>query len=372
MLIIAFILPLLTIAILYFFFKKEVALWESAVLILSSVVFTLAVYLITKDVSQNDTEYYGGYVKEIRHYDEWNELQRRTRTYPCGKSTCTQVYYVTVTHPQYWSMTTNLDGEHRISEETFNKYKKHFNTPEVFIDMHRPYYTKDGDAQVHYWDKRHASFIPYAKQHRYKNPVKHSNSIFRYSDIDKDSAKVLGLFEYPEVKNCRQRYILGCKATQESINQIDFVNGVYGKKYEFHTFILVFPAEKGEEISDMQKGYWQGGNKNELIVCLGVDSTRHVKWCNAFSWSDTPWLDVQTRSWFTEHDSLDIYSYGRWLEKNVPKRWERKHFSDFNYIHSELTTTAKIIILVLTFVFCLGMSIWLVTNDYDENHKIGN
>ena len=116
----------------------------------------------------------------------------------------------------------------------------------------------------------------------------------------------------------------------------------------------------------MQRGYWEGGNKNEFVVCLGIGDSNIVEWCNAFSWSDAPWLDVETRQWFTEHDTLDLYAYGMWLEENVPSQWKRKNFSDYEYIHAELTDTAKWIVFILTLIFCVGMSWWIIENEYDE------
>lgn len=376
MLIASYIIPVIAIIALFVFFKHKVAWWEALLLLVSSVIITLLVYLISKEISQADVEYYGGYVTEIRHYDDWNERQRRTRQVPCGTDSKghtryrTETYWVTVYHPEKWTMFTNISYERGISKKLFNEYKKRLNAPEVFIDMHRHYYTKDGDAQSYSWDRKHETFIPYAEEHRYKNPFKNSHSILRYIKVDDDSAKVLGLYDYPEIKNYKQNPIIGYKADARSLNQINYVNGMYGKKYEFRAFILVFPASKGVEISELQKGYWEGGNKNEFIVCLGVDDTKHVKWCNAYSWSDAPWLDVETRSWFAEHDTLDLYEYGKWLERYVPKKWERKHFSDYDYIHAELTPAAKIVVFILTLLFCCGMCFWIVTNDFDEENKI--
>lgn len=371
MLIAAYLTPVVAILFLYIFFKQRVVWWEWIALLGSSLVFTLIAYLISKAVSQQDIEYYGGYVTEVRHYDDWNERQMRTRQVPCGTDGkghtqyCTETYWVTVYHPQSWSMTTNISGERSIDRKLFEKYRERLNAPEVFIDMHRHYYTKDGDAQAWSWNKRHETFIPYTEAHTYKNPLKNSNSILRYTGIDADSAKVLGLYDYPEIKEYKQNPIIGITVHDSIRNQMEYVNGVYGKPCQFRTYILVFPSDKGEEISEMQRGYWEGGNKNEFIVCLGVDSSNVVTWCNAFSWSESPWLDVETRQWFTEHDTLDLYAYGMWLEKNVPSQWKRKNFSDYEYIHAELTDTAKLIVFILTLLFCVCMSWWIIENEYD-------
>lgn len=370
---ISFFVPFITAGVLLYFFKKNVTTWEWLALVGSSIVFTIIVYFASKAISQQDTEYLGGYVTEIKHYDDWNERVRKTREVPCGTDKdghtkyCTETYYVTEYHPEYWVMITTLDKfEQRIKKETFERFKKRLNSPEIFIDMHRHYYTNDGDAQSHKWLGTRNTIIPVTEEHSYHNPMKNSNSIFRYSEIDKDSAKVLGLYDYPKFSLYNQNPIIGCKATDRSKEQLNYVNAMFGAKYQFRCYILVYPAEKGLVISEMQKGYWQGGNKNELIVCLGVNKNSEVEWCNAFSWCDEPWLEVETRSWFSKHTKLNLYEYGVWLERNVPTKWKRKEFKDFDYIQSSLPAGAKWVIFVLTMVFCIGFSVFVVENWEDR------
>lgn len=373
MILASILFPFITVALLLIFFKKKVTTAEWAFLLASTLLLTLIVYLSVKYSSQRDVEYYGGYVKEVRHYDPWNELQTRTRSVPCGSDGkghvryCTQVYTVVVYHPDRWTMRTNLsDGERSVSRAFFEKFRKRFGTKGMFVDMHRHYHTIDGDAQSYSWNGKRDTYIPYTEKGSYRNPLKNSYSIFKYGEIAKDSAKALGLYEYPEIVNYNQTPVLGCRVDNKALNQLNIVNGIYGRKCQFRVFVLVFPSSKGIEYSEMQKAYWQGGNKNELVVCIGADSNRHVAWCNPFSWSDEPWLEVETRSWFNEHDTLDLYRYGVWLEKNVPTKWKRKEFSDFEYVHSVIPKKGQLIIMIVTFIFCIGFALFTIFNETER------
>ena len=370
---VSFLIPFITAGVLLFFFKKKVTTNEWLILIGSSIVFTLLVYLISKSISQSDTEYLGGNVTEIKYYEDWNERVRKSREVPCGTDKdghtkyCTEYYWVTEYHPEYWVMITTLDKyEKRISKDVFERFKRRFNTKEQFIDMHRHYYTNDGDAYSWKWDGKRNTLIAITEENSYKNPLKNSNSIFRYTDIEPDSAKALGLYDYPKFRDYTQNPIIGLRVDSKTLDQFNYINCIYGPKYQIRVFILIYPANRGIVVSEMQKGYWQGGNKNELVVCLGVNKEKHVEWVNAFSWQDAPWLDVETRSWFDKHDSLDLYEYGVWLEQNIPSKWKRKEFKDFEYVKANMTNGAKWAVFILTFLFCCGFGIYLIENEFER------
>lgn len=377
MILVSIFIPVLTVAILLYFFKKYVTTWEWISLLCTSLLVLAGAYFLALEVSQRDTEYYGGYVRELRYYEPWNERVMRSREVPCGTDGnghtkyCTEYYWETVWHPKRFEIFTNLhEYEIPVSEEVFETFKARFAVKGLFVDMHRHYYTKDGDAYYYIWDARRSSFIPYSETHKYKNPLKYSNSLFKQIDISKDSAQRLGLYEYPDInaETYYQPTILGITPSSQERQAFDFLNGYYGKRHEIRVFFLAYTKGQTIDISELQKCYWQGGNKNELVVCVGVDSTRHVIWSNSFSWCDAPWLEVESRQWFSEHDSLDLVEYSRFLEENIPTQWKRKKFSEFSYIRPTLPFGWKIGVVIITLVFCGGFAVWLVRNDTERRN----
>ena len=57
-----------------------------------------------------------------------------------------------------------------------------------------------------------------------------------------------------------------------------------------------------ESVVKKQKSYWEGGNENELVLCVGMDSlTGTVNWAQTFSWSG------------------DKY-FGKWIGRSNPYR----------------------------------------------------
>lgn len=324
-----------------------------------------------------DTEYLGGYITRITHYDPWDELVEveHTQTYVSGYDsngnpiTSTMVYYTTEReyHSDKWSYCTSFNtGENFCSEKEFSVYKDRLQSKEVFRDMKRDYYKIDGDAHDIFWDKSIAHVYDITKEHNYENRIKasHSNTIFKYSEISKDKAKELGLFDYPSNKDRHQNPILGREVRDEDSQYIRYLNAVYGKQKEFRMYVLFF-EDKDLEISEMQKAYWQGGNKNEFVVCLGVQKDSIV-WCNPFSWCDRPKLETATKEYFIEHPKINLTEYGKFISPKINTDWERKNFEDFRYIRIGLSKGEYIALMIVMLIINVLLSINIIGNRYEN------
>ena len=379
MLILIYSLPFIIAVLLLIFFRSQVTWFEYIGLIVISILFTLMFRGIFVSINESDTEYWGGYMTKIRHYDDWDEWVHKTctRRVPAGRDSKGNTIYRTETydcsyrdyHPERWTYTDNYGSEHYFCDKAeFDRAMAELGYPKmIFVDMHRHYYTKDGDAQDYYWDGTFENSRTLTTWHTYTNKVIASRSIFRFEDIDKEKAKELGLFEYPEIQDYDQKSLLGVRLDRLTMKKIKYLNGTFGSKYQFRMYILVF-KDKPLVISEQQKSYWQGGNKNEFVLCLGYNTKTHkIDWCNPFSWCDSPKLEVATKRYFREHPNLNLMGYCKWLEKNI-NLWKRKEFKDFDYIDVEMSdgqTTALFIIILL---LDIGMSIFLIGNDYvNEN-----
>lgn len=366
--------PFLTAAFLLWRFRKETVWWEYVVLLVPSILLFFLMRFIIVAVETESTEYLGTYAKRVVYYEDWNEYIHRTctRTYKVGKTTRVQTYdcsYVDY-HPERWEMIDKDGGSFPISKKEYSKLVKEWGGKVVFKDMHRDYYTNDGDAYYIEWngDEKSVRGITYPKT--YENKVKVSKSIFKFEDISKKEAKELGLYDYPDVADdYYQSPIIGYRGKDwKGERMFQWVNGAYGSKYQIRAFLLCF-YNKDISISEKQRSYWCGGNKNELVICVGLDSlTNKVQWANVFSWQDSPMIDVKTRQWLSSQDKLSIQALGQFLKANIPNNWKRKEFKDFDYLQIELTLGQYIMILILTLGYNVGISYWLVTNQF-KNEK---
>lgn len=371
--IIIYIIPFITAIFLLIVFNKKMVWWEYAALILPSLLFVLLTRVIMVSTNSNDTEYLGGYVNRITYYEPWDEMVevRHTRTNSDGE---TEVYYTW--EREYHSETyTYIDNEskweHHLSKKEYEIIKKRMGNKTVFRDMHRNYHRIDGDAYDIFWDGKVETLYDITTPHSYTNKIKASQShtIFKMGDISPEEAKEIGLYEYPEIDSMNQNPIIGRDVSDKDKQRIKYINATYGEKYQFRTYVLIY-ENKDITISEIQKAYWQNGNKNEFVLCLGVQCDS-VVWANAFSWCDEPRLEVKTRDYFIQNPKLDINQYGEWLQTQIPTQWDRKEFEDFAYIRVGLSQGQYIALIIIMIVLNIGISIFLVKNEFNNENNYG-
>ena len=331
-----------------------------------------------------DAEYRSYYYTKIRHTDRWDEYIHRTctREVPDGTDSEGRTKYKTETydcsyvetHPERWIIYDNMGNDYYCDEEDFNKVKNLWKVPSVFVDMHRDYYSIDGDAQDYYWDNNRGTIVTFTEEHTYENRLLGSGSAYNFMDIGKDEAKKLGLYEYPEIKGKylfkEQNPILGYKIGPGNLKRYLAFNALEGKTRQMHLFVLVFPDSCGVRIAQEQQAYWKGGNKNEFIICIGLNKkTGIIAWAYTFSWQYDTTLDVKCRQWLTGNGK-HIFDPGKlmtWIENNKGL-WKRREFKEFEYIDSYLTksqmTTIIWTVCILSIIsgIILIMLIWTPKN----------
>ena len=377
--ILAYLIPLIVSIFLLGFFKKEIVWWEYALLIAIPILVHIGARAIMISYNTTDVEYLGDYITKVRHYDEWDEWIHRTctRTYKSGNTTRTQTYDCSYRqyHPERWSYFDQNGNEHWLYyEKDYDAIRRKFGTREIFVDMHRNYHRIDGDAQEYHWNGTEKTAWTVTHERTYKNKIQNSNSIFNFTDISKKEADSLGLYHYPlinyDVDYDQIPVLTSREIPKEHIDALKFTNGFYGKKHQFRLYILIF-ENASSEISELQRSYWKGGNKNELVVCLGMNGDK-VEWCNAFSWCDVPTLDVKTETFFVENGYLDLIGYSKLVRESLQNgEWSRKEFDDFDYIKVELTFVQEIVTLIISLILNVVLAIVFIKNSKRNSDYLG-
>ena len=120
------------------------------------------------------------------------------------------------------------------------------------------------------------------------------------------------------------------------------------------------------EVVNKQKSYWEGGNKNEFVVCIGTDNSGNFEWVDAFSWMNKPSLEVEVEEFINNNEDLTLKKFADWLPKQVVAHWKRRDFKDFDYLQMELTETQIWWVMIVLMIYNIIMSIWVINNESEN------
>jgi uncharacterized integral membrane protein len=115
----------------------------------------------------------------------------------------------------------------------------------------------------------------------------------------------------------------------------------------------------------MQEGYWKGGNKNEFILCIGIKDTS-ITWAKVISWTEIDELKVRVEK-EVQGMPLNMTQIVDYMAGQVKIKFQRKHFREFSYISVEPTMAAVWVALLITIILTVGLSIFVVKNDFDQD-----
>lgn len=65
-------------------------------------------------------------------------------------------------------------------------------------------------------------------------------------------------------------------------------------KHQVRVWVLLFnnlPRETGL----LQEAYWVNGNKNELVICIGLNEDK-IMWSHIFSWTESQTIKIELRN----------------------------------------------------------------------------
>lgn len=391
-------LAVLTAIFLLIFFKKYVVWWELLLLIGVPTLLSFGEKALVDSVSAQFTEYWGDEVAYVVEEEPWNEWVSRTctETYACGTDSkgnttyCTRTYdcsYQDDIGPKWYAI-TKLGTHINITESKYEKLKKQFGNKKTKTKTRHNYATRDrcvssngtkfqgkSVGKVSYvwqtnWNKSYDTQEPVVTKHSYENRIKASDyTVFNYIEVSKEKADSLKLYDYPIFDRDYFTYpsMLGWnnKKVQKEWKKI---NGALGYDKQVRIWVLIHHTTD-DEIGILQENYWVGGNKNELVINIGVDKENNIVWNHIFTWSTSQGMVSNIEHYINgkklnEKDMLDIANF---TKKEVNKNWERLEFTQFDYLTVEPPLWAVILAYVFTLLVCIGLSVFIVRNDINND-----
>jgi hypothetical protein len=371
----ALLIPIIAAFVLFKFFNHRVTIWEFFIPFAATLVTILIMKFSTEAAQTIDTEYWSEPASHAIYSEPWDEEVPCTHSYKCnctkddkGNESCQTCYehsYDVDYHPAYWAIVSESGYEVKITQDKFNSLCSRWKN-KVFQDKHRDYHEIDGDWYVTYWEKNRETLECMVSEHHYENRVQASNSVFNYPEILDDEKARYKLYDYPEITDgYKQVNVLGMgdSTRRTSERKLEILNAELGKVKQVKVFVLLF-RNMPEVAAFKQECYWKGGNKNEVVVCIGIDDALKVKWCKSFSFTENSELKINIRNYVTDMQVLNCSKVVDFLHGEVNKNFVRKKFKDFSYISIEPKTWQIWLTFILSAIVTIGASWWVVKNEY--------
>lgn len=384
----ALIIPVIFAILLISFFHKRVTWWEMLLPIVIGLITIFSMKSCDQSMNVSDTEYLSQHVVKAVYEETWNEWIKKTCStrYACGTYTtgsgknrsthtkyCTRYYDCSYckTHPAMWYLVDDAGMTYSITQSKYNELVMSWGN-QTFIDMKRHYHTIDGDKYETSWNRDNAKLITTHRTHSYENRVQSSHSIYNFWEVSDTNKLFYALFDYPQINNYVQNPVMAYeyKVKQSEQDYVNIINGLLGKKKEVQYFVCVW-KNRPYASSEWQQAYWKGGNKNEIIVCVGLDKKDRISWVNVFTWSEKDIVRIKIRDYLLSNKGkkLDFVALTDLSYATIDKNWSRKNFHDFDFLEIELTDTQVTWIYVIVILLSLGLSIFAVMNNVDPEYR---
>jgi len=387
---ISLLIPLIGAFVLLRWYKHTLAWWEVVVPTIVCFFFILVFKFSVEKVQVNDTEFHGALVTEARYYEYWETYVRRTctRTHKVGKSTVTTTYDCSYCdkNPPRWVVINSLGQQFSISQKYYAHLTKLWGQKPQFVELNRDINHggwgcgQDGDMYSIKWDKEPLHAKATTTDHWYENRVQAAHSAFDFVKLTKDDVKSYHLFDYPAINGWRQETVLGLDSLKQlnpgNVNyfkqQSDYLNGKLGPKKKVHIFFLFF-KDQPQLAASMQEAYWDGGNDNELVICIGMNSTSNkIEWVKPFSWSTNRRIIPEIREEIMDIGFFNPGEICRAVEKSVVDHYVRKDFKEFSYLTVEPPEWAKWTTAIVTLLITFLISRWATINELGPGGDFGD
>jgi hypothetical protein len=383
----ALTIPIVCIVVLYIKYKGKTVFWEY----LLPIALVLPIILISKftgeRVEVQDTEFWGAWLVDAAFDEPWNERvacqhpEYITVPDTCSNADgstymCTSQQYVgdehaydVANHGAQHEATDSNGQVHRIGRAKYQALLDQWGAP-MFVELNRNYHTQDGDRYYKSWDKNPETMVTVTSVHAYENRVQGKNDLISWEEVTDEIKARYGLYDYPPIVDFSQKSVMGITGVDadqaESI--LSRANALMGKKHQVRMYVMVF-VDQPEEAGYWQEQYLRGGNKNELISLIGIDSQGNVTWSRTVSWTEREDLKDQVAQHAFEYGTLSLVKHVDHMISQVEQNWERKQFEDFSFVKVTPPLWVTILSYVLSILGCLVLSIWIVMNGHSNEPK---
>lgn len=299
-----------------------------------TIIVPCALYGAYHVLATTDIEYLGGYAKEAIYYEDWDEevscthtryctktdSNGRSESYSCGNEHLYDVDY----HPEKWVLVDSNEKEFDISKQEYENFVIRWKN-KSFRNLNRYYHLNDGNAYITKWNGLADDLEPTTVSHFYTNKIPASDSIFKKSEVSEVDKRRCLLYDYPKIYNYKQLAILGGDASDS--RYFELINSLNGRSKQVRIYVFIF-KNKNSDCGFLQENYLEGGNKNEVLIMLGMNNSE-LAWHHVACY-DNEELKTSLKFYLNSRKTLDIKEFAKYTEGEIVTKWRRKEFTPLN------------------------------------------
>jgi len=394
----AMLIPIVGCFIVTFLWKTKFVWWELILPVVISFIFILIAKFTVESYRLSDVQFRGGLITEARYYEYWSKWVTKTCSKQVedgyhyegsGKDKRRVTDYKTVyydcsyceEHDPYWEVLDNQKNSWNITENRFNELKKQWSATSVFVEMNRTidkHYScgQDGNMYSIKWDNNIITSESSTWPTTYENKVQASKSNFNLRDIPKADVKKYSLYQYPEINAYKQQNILGLDkltyltpSDKFAANKMfEYFNGLNGPIRKMRVFVLIF-SNKSLEVAMKQRNLWDGGNKNEVVICIDLDTSNgKINWVYPFTWSENKRIAVDLREDISNLKILDFKRLYDVVDVST-KDFKYRDFKQYDYLEIEPDAWEIWMVYIVTILITGGVLYYGYQNEFENKNN---
>lgn len=373
-------IPIAAIVIMAVFFQKKMAWWEYFIIFLIPLIAIIIAKVASVYSQTQATEYWNTYLTHATYTEPWStwvhktceRCVKRDTTGSCVREEEYDCSYCDDNGPT-WIAYDNMGKGYNISSAKFEELckiwgKREFKELNRHIDHHM-FCGKDGDEYNTSYDGVFSHLQPICFQRTYENRVKCSRSVFNFQKVDNQDKNTYGIYEYKPVGDVFHYDPIYGGNNDSASRQLSRWNALMGMDKQLQMNILVFKNQPLQAAA-VQEAYWKRGNKNELILCVGVKNNT-IEWTKVISWTDAELLKIKVERTVASMP-YDLPAIVDTMAVYAGKMWVRKKFADFKYITVEPTPEAVLWAFILTLILTGGLCVFSVLNPFTLENPSGD